>query len=54
MPPSKPGTGARPPKGGRVSVFPSWDDGFAKAVNQEIPPYNVTQDKYAVGYFTSV
>ncbi len=49
--PSKPST--RPPRS--VKLQPQgWDDGFAKAVNQNIPTYNVAKDKHATGYISGL
>lgn len=48
-PPSKPST--RPPRSRKLELS-GWDDGFTKAVNQEIPTYNVTNDKFATGYIS--
>jgi hypothetical protein len=44
---AKPST--RPPRNRKLEP-PGWDDGFAKVINQEIPKYNIAQDKYATGY----
>ena len=44
---------SRPPRSRMPSKkLAEWNDGYASVVNQEIPKYDITVDKYASNYIS--